>query len=139
MKELKFRVWHRKEKKMYWRGYQKLTHVLLCDNDRGANEGRGTPLKRASYEDCELLEGTTFFDKHRREVYEGDVVRILYKGKGEAVPCPYIGVVTYVPDMFGSKSLHPLESVLIAHGIQGNPSDLEAEILGNRFENSTLI
>lgn len=133
MKDLKFRVWHRKEKKMYWRGYQKLTHVLLCDDDKGANEGHGTPVKRASYEDCELLECTTFFDKHRNEVFEGDIVKIHYKGRD------LTGVVNYIPDMFGSKALHPLESVLLANDIKGNPSDIEAEILGNRYENPSLI
>lgn len=128
MKELKFRVWHKKENKMYWRGYQKLTHVLLCEDDGG----NGKPVKRASYEDCELLEGTTFFDKHRKEVYEGDIVHILYKGKDIK------GVVNYIPDMFGSKALHPLESVLLPNGIKGNPSDIEAQIIGNRYENPEL-
>lgn len=127
MKELKFRVWHKKEKRYYWRGYQKLTHVLLCDDDKGTAEGKGIPVKRASYEDCELFEGTTFFDKHRVEVYEGDRVRITYRGR------TFEGTVDYIPDMFGSKALHPLESVLKPNGIAGNPSDIEAEIIGNRY------
>lgn len=133
MKDLKFRVWHKKEKKLYYRGYQKLFHVLLCEDDLGGNDGKGKPVKRASYEDCELLESTSFFDKSRKEIYEGDVVRIQYKGQ------IIQGEVTYIPDMFGSKKLHPLKSVLEKNGISGNPENLEAEVLGNRFENPELL
>ena len=128
MKELKFRVWHKKENKMYYRGYQKLLHVLLCEDDEGSNDGRGRPVKRASYEDCEFFESTSFADKNRREIYEGDIVRFEYQGKA------YEGSVDYVPDMFGSKKLHPLESVLLKNGIQGSPQNLEVEVIGNKRE-----
>ena len=128
MKELKFRVWHKKENKMYYRGYQKLLHVLLCEDDKGANDGRGRPVKRAGYEDCEFFESTSFMDKNRREIYEGDIVRIRYKDK------TFEGMVDYVPDMFGSKKLHPLESVLLKNGIPGHPQNLEVEVIGNKRE-----
>ena len=128
MKDLKFRVWHLKEKKMYYRGYQKLLHVLLCEDDKGSNDGKGRPVKRASYEDCLLLESACFFDKDRKEIYEGDRVKIRYKNK------VIQGVVDYVPDMFGSKNLHPLESVLKKNGVKGNPENLEVEVIGNEFE-----
>jgi uncharacterized phage protein (TIGR01671 family) len=132
MKELKFKVWHKKEKKMYYRGYQKLWYVLLCEDDHGDNDGKGRPVKRASYEDCELLESTTFFDKNRREIYEGDRVRIVYKGK------VFEGEVDFIPDMFGSKNIHPLQSVLIKHGITGNPENLDVELIGSRYESWKL-
>ena len=118
---------------MYYRGYQKLLHVLLCDDDRGANDGRGMPVKRASYEDCEFLESTSFMDKNREEVYEGDIVRIQYKGK------VFQGLVEYVPDMFGSKKIHPLESVLSKYSIQGNPQNLTVEVIGNKFETPKIL
>src|SRR3989338_1478135 len=129
MKELRFRAWHKKERRMYYRGYQKLLHVLLCEDDRGAGEGRGRPVKRASYEDVELLEGTAFHDKNRQEVFEGDIVRVRHKGR------MFEGVVDYVPDMFGSKAIHPLKSVLEKNGVLENPADLDVEVIGNRFEN----
>lgn len=128
MKELKFRVWHLREKKMYYRGYQKLLHVLLCEDDNGENDWKGKPVKRAPYEDCEFLETTTFYDKNRKEIYEGDIVRVSFK---EQI---FEGLVDYVPDMFGSKRIHPLQSVLSRHGIQGNPENLDVEVIGNRFE-----
>ena len=113
---------------MYYRGYQKLLHVLLCDDDKGTNDWKGKPVKRASYDDCELLESTTFYDKNRTEIYEGDIVRVNYQGR------IFEGLVDYVPDMFGSQRKHPLQSVLLKQGIQGNPENLDVEVIGNRFE-----
>ncbi len=128
MKDLKFRVWHKVEKKMYFRGYQKMLHVLLCEDDGGTNDWRGRPVKRASYEDCELLESTTYIDREHNEVYEGDIIRVKFKDK------EFEDVVTYIPDMFGSKRLHPLKSVLEKHGIPGYPENLDVVIMGNRYE-----
>lgn len=113
---------------MYFRGYQKLLHVLLCEDDKGAADGRGKPVKRAGYEDCELLESTLLLDKNRREIFEGDIVRIRYKEKF------FQDVVGSVPDMFGSKRVHPLQNILLKQGIQGNPENLEIEVLGNKYE-----
>ena len=113
---------------MYFRGYQKTFHVLLCEDDLGANGGKGTPVKRASYEDCELLESTGLADKHGREIYEGDRLIVNYQGKsfqGEAGP---------VPDMFRSRRLHPLHDLLQALGIPDDAEELEFEITGSRYD-----
>ena len=132
MKELKFRAWHVRENRMYYRGYQKFLHVLLCDKDPGDPEGQGKPVKRASYGDCFLLESTGLEDRHDREIFEGDIVRVRH-GENE-----FTGVVGSVPDMFGSRKLHPLRGLLKQHGIFGNPDNLEMEVLGNEFENQEL-
>ncbi len=132
MKNIKFQVWHLKEKKMYYQGYQKFLYVLLCEDDHGKNEGKGHPVKRASYEDCVFLETTTFFDKKGREVFEGDIVRVRHQGQD------FIDVVDLIPDTFGSKACHPLQSILSRHGIKGNPEHLDAEVIGNKFENPEL-
>ena len=133
MKNLRFRVWYLPENKMYYRGYQKLLHVLLCEDDRGANDGKGQPVKHASYDDCEMLEGSSVLDKNRVEIYEGDIVRIFYQGK------KFKDVVDSVADMFGSKNIHPLQSLLLRNGIKGNPENLEMEVLGNRYEHPKLL
>ena len=58
MREIKFRVWHYKTKKMYFRGYQKWFHVLLCGADPKKPEGPGIPVARASFGDCHMMEST---------------------------------------------------------------------------------
>ena len=133
MKDLKFRVWHVKENRMYYRGYQKFFHVLLCEDDHGENDGKGYPIKRSFYADCVMLESTSFVDKNQKEIFEGDIVRLSYKGK------LIQGVVEAPPDMFGSRKLHPLQSLLLKNGISGNPENLEVEILGNEYENPELL
>ena len=133
MKELKFRAWHLRENRMYYRGYQKFLHVLLCDRDPQDEDGAGKPVKRAPYGDCVLLESTGLEDKKRREVFEGDVVCIRYRGT------EFTGIVGSVPDMFGSRRLHPLQSLLKKHGIEGNPDNLDLEVLGNEYENPELL
>lgn len=133
MKPLHFKVWHFKENKMYYRGYQKFLWVLLCEDDQGVHDGKGSPVKRASYDDCDLLEGTSFIDLKGQEVFEGDIVRVKYKD------LVFVDTVRYVPDMFGSKNIHPLESILAKRGIKGYPQNIDVEILGNKYENPELL
>ena len=133
MKELKFRVWHLRENRMYYRGYQKFFHVLLCDEDPEGRYGGGKPVRRASYGDCLLLESTGLEDKNCREVFEGDIVRVRSREK------EFTGVVGSVPDMFGTRKRHPLHGLLKQHGITGNPDTLEIEVLGNEFEDPELL
>ena len=124
---LKFRIWYLPEQKMYYAGYQKIFSVLLCDDDHGANQGRGIPVKDVSYDDCEFLQATDILDHRGQEIYEGDRVRILAKGRA------YEGIVETVPDMYRSRGLHPLQELFEQLGV---PLDAEMtfEILGNRYE-----
>lgn len=128
MREINFKVWHIKDRKMYFRGYQKLFHVLLCEDDGGKNEGKGVPVRRANYGDCIFLETTSLKDKNGREVFEGDIVRLRVKEK------TYEGVVESVPDMFRSRKLHPLEGLFRKFGLEPENENIEIEVLGNSFE-----
>jgi uncharacterized phage protein (TIGR01671 family) len=133
VKEVRFRAWHAKEKKMYYRGYQRLFTVLLCERDPANDDGHGKPVRRAWYGDCFLLESTGLEDKNRREVFESDIVRVR-RGETE-----FTGVVGSVPDTFGAGKVHPLRDLLKKHGITGYPEDLEIEVLGNEFEHPGLL
>jgi len=127
MREIKFRAWHKPEKKLYFRGYQKLSHVLLCDDDLGKNGGNGIPVRKASYDDCVMLESSSVVDKNGSEIYEGDIVRITAGRKN------YADIVGPIIDMFKSRKLHPLHHLLAKYGLSGQESDLEFEIIGNQF------
>ena len=127
MTEIAFRVWHRKEKKMYYRGYQKLTHVLLCEADIAHPEG--VPVIRASYEDCEFMQSTGLKDHQGREIFEGDRVQVRWQNK-----CIQ-GILNEVPDMFKSRGLHPLHPLLVSAGIPDNAEGLRMEVTGHRYEN----
>ena len=129
MRDIQFRVWHLKEKKLYYRGYQKVSHVLLSDDARGKNEGKGLPVKKASYADCEFLETTSLFDKNGTEVFEGDIVKLRTRAQS------YKGTVGEVPDMFRSRKIHPLQSLFDEHGIR-EEDVLEIEVIGNQYEQS---
>jgi uncharacterized phage protein (TIGR01671 family) len=131
MKDTRFRVWHLKDRRMYYRGYQKFLHALLCEDDRGENGGKGRPVKRAGYADCVFLESTGLTDRFQREIFEGDVIRVRHAG-GE-----FTGVVDAVPDTFGSR-VHPLAALFRRHGVPANPERIEVEILGNEYENPEL-
>lgn len=133
MKEVRFRAWHVKEKKMYYRGYQRFFSVLLCERDPQNDDGRGRPVRHAWYGDCFLLESAGLEDKNSREVFEGDIVRVRCRSK------TFTGVVGPIPDMFGAGKVHPMRDLLKQHGILGYPEKLEVEVLGNEFENKGLL
>ena len=128
MKDIRFRVWYMKESRMYYRGYQKFLHVLLCEDDHGENDGKGKPARRASYGDCIFLESSGLYDKRQREIFEGDFVRGRYKNR------EFEGLVGEIPDTFGAAKKHPLHSLLKQHGILGNPENLDLEVTGNEYE-----
>ena len=130
MSEIKFRAWHKKERKFYFRAYQKISHVLLCNDDCGENGGKGMPANRASYDDCIFLQSATVFDKNGIEIFEGDLLRIKSGGK------VFEGVLESVPDMFKSRRLHPLNDLLSKFGLSGK-DDFEVEIIGNRYSSKT--
>lgn len=127
MRDIRFRVWYKPEQKMYFRGYQKLLYILLCDDDRGANSGRGLPVKRAAFEDCVLQECTDIEDSEGRLIYEGDCLRVKTAERETVV------MVGQIPDMFRSRGIHPLQEALAPAGMK--PSDIQfLKVTGNIFE-----
>lgn len=128
MSEIVFRGWDRKAKKLYYRAYQKLLYVLLCEDDRGRNHGKGTPIKRCSHDDCDLMQSTHLEDCKGVEIFEGDRLRIHYQGKD------YVGVLENIPDMYKSRRLHPMQELLDIHQIPKNARELEYEVIGNWYD-----
>ncbi|MCB9800012.1 MAG: hypothetical protein H6757_04560 [Candidatus Omnitrophica bacterium] len=129
---IRFRAWHLKENKMYFSAYQKILSVLLCDDDKGSNEGKGLPVKEVSYEDCVLMQSTGLFDKNGVEIFEGDLVRIFLNQD------IFEGEIREIPDMYKSRRLHPMQSMLEKIGLQDSVQDLTFEVIGHRYEESLL-
>lgn len=134
MREIKFRVWHHKEKKMYFRGYQKWFHVLLCREDSQKPEGPGIPVARASFGDCHMMESADVLDKDGREIFEGDILEIHYKDR------VMTGAFESVPDMYRSRRLHPLHEILQKFQIEDKEfNDCSIRIAGNIYETPQLF
>ena len=128
MRTIKFRAWHKARKEMYnvhgW-------HSEFVFKD--TMDGIGTEGNPDRIEEVEIMQFTGLHDKNRREIYEGDVVR---------VDCsPVIGsfedgvyVVAYIlPDC-----AYCLESVDKKSAIQFNECYVY-EVIGNIHENPELL
>ncbi len=132
MRDIKLRAWYLPEKRMYYRGYQKLLHVLLCRSDPEDAEGMGVPVQKVSHEDCELMETTSLLDCDGTEIFEGDVVQVDAAEKKVTV------LAGTVPDMFRSRGLHPLQEALDACGIDAEEVQ-SLKVLGNQYEHKELL
>ena len=130
MTELYFRAWYIPAGRMFYRGYQKLNHVLLCDDD---GTSAGQPRCRATYGDCALMMSTGLRDTQGLEIFEDDIIRITLRS-GKSV----VAEVRDVPDMHRSRGLHPLQSTLDRMSIAASEI-FKLEILGNGYEHPLLL
>ena len=92
----KFRVWDKENEKMlvvnnicnlFWDTKFIECYELVSD-PKGKQEYELID-HRIDFEDCVLMQSTGLFDVNDKEIFEGDIVKIIYDGK------PSIGVVVY--------------------------------------------
>lgn len=122
MREIKFRVWNKKDKQMY--EVSSIDFYFEFINWKPNKDGSETRTFM-EWEDCELIEYTGLKDKNGKEIYEGDIVRvnsgiakILWQFTGA-----FGFVLKYIED--------ELNTIMIAEDCY--------EVIGNIYENPELL
>ena len=123
MREIKFRVWDKENKKM-----MKVSSLHLENKEISVKENGTFHLFRMQ----DLMQYTGLKVKDGKEVYEGDIVKIIkLEGYGEYIDqVEYTGKIEYCISEF---RVQPLNLRL------SDESIIEIEIIGNVYKNKNLL
>lgn len=133
MRDIKFRAWEPKNKKMYFPSWTMF--AILMDRAEEVEE-----------DGIELMQYTGIKDKNGKEIYEGDIIRLYPFDK----PNTYVDAsISYGAPNF---RLYPIrdsstdESLLVEYDEELNYTNTDekgnlsfVEVLGNGYENHELI
>jgi uncharacterized phage protein (TIGR01671 family) len=132
VREIKFRAWHKKEKKMYqvddimWNPQQRIWLNLKEDeNDKGE-----------SINDVELMQYTGLKDVGGTEIYEGDVVEGI--GGEHILGTSKFNVFGIVEFLSGSFILNEILNKS-ASSLQQLNLIMDLTVIGNIYENPELL
>jgi len=119
-REIKFRAWNRKEKKMYYSsGFETCADALIFY----------IPLKEIKHwdkSDFVLMQYTGLKDKNGKEIYEGDIVRDSNE----------IGIVEWDKDVVAFQIRTGEEEwIVLSQAYTGK----EVEVIGNVFQSPELL
>jgi uncharacterized phage protein (TIGR01671 family) len=137
MREIKFRAWDKDNKEMiFW-------NLFNIDKDESFRLYIGDYGKRYE-EDLEIMQYTGLYDKNGKEIYEGDIIRILYTDWPSKTDddkrtleeykkdISKIGIVVYNSNGFYIRIKEYNDT--LNEGRHG-----EKEIIGNIYENLELL
>ena len=148
MREIKFRAWHKGQKKMFTALYLDFNgHVGIWNYEE-------TEIDFDFFPFLVLMQYTGLKDKNGVEIYEGDILlvedeytdRILDDGSGPREPWNHLAPVGFQDGSFGitisepgdgysRKGFWPFERIL--NDIGDTPEEME--IIGNIYENKELL
>ena len=136
MREYKFRMWNKKEKKMYDVG------VLDFDYKQVYMKGYlNYTTSSFQIEDIELMQFTGLHDKNGKEIYEGDIVKIKYRKGfklGQAIYEEFIARVMYGSE-YASFIIGNCNPSIIVHECENLGDYKDIEVIGNIYENPELL
>ena len=121
----KFRAYCKSDKTIY--------EVLLIDFKAKIEQIK---LRKTSniwydFEDVVLMQSTGLYDRHGVEIFQGDVVKIVYDGE------PFIGVVVYDLGEADFKATNNREDY--GNNFQYLTVGESIEVIGNVWENEDLL
>jgi len=126
-REIKFRAWLKEERKMV-----NVETLFIGINRLCFGNSETEDLFFRDFEEVELMQYTGLKDKNGKEVYEGDIVKIIeLEGYGEYCDqVKYTGKIEYCVSEF---RIQPLNLKL------SDESIVEIEVIGNIYENKNLL
>ena len=140
MRQIKFRAWIKNKEKMYNNvGFCPINNRIIIDFSQCGS------ISFEKTDDVNLMQFTGLFDKNGKEIYEGDVVKILYtdwiscSGCHET-PSEHMNALAKTKVVLWS-----FNGFYVSHAVDGNSESMEPgksgfiEVIGNIYENQELL
>lgn len=127
-REIKFRAWLKKEKKMVEPLSINLEKQQILLNELA--DKQWIEIRIVSFDDIEMLQYTGINDKHGIEIYEGDIVKRIALFKAEILES--ISCVEFEKGCFILKQPTHNNYLFLC-------KEYELEVIGNIYENKELL
>lgn len=128
MREYKFRVYNKKENKMYYDiqslvfNDMKLSHVIIDNKTYNVNE------------DIVVMQYISLKDTNNKDMYEYDIVKVIDDYLDESYH-----VIQYGSDLdYPAYDLYPIYSEE-CNSISNCIATIKIEVIGNKYENEDLL
>mgnify|MGYP001593996406 CR=1 FL=1 len=144
MREIKFKVWHRENKKMFWFDLrwgtkQSMGAGWLSVLPDGHEREYGIDDKRLLIdpEDCEIMQFTGLKDKNGKEIYEGDIISLVPVDHPLAI---VKGVVRWHPELaLFEVECYSYDATFTVYSKQVDGKNTNREVIGNIYSNPELL
>lgn len=136
MREIEFRAWLKKDKKMVEvKSLHFGTKKIMYGYSESSHCYGNVTCK---FDDCELMQFTGLTDKNGKQIFEGDIVTFedggCYPSEDEVYT--NVGVVVYGGYMF---TITNRETVEMGDLVDCSEDTLECEVIGNIYDNPELL